>query len=332
MKEFKEIIKNYSKFNSSTKLSNCLMLYNNNKTDREGVSGWATKEFGKYWYASPKGFVLFKDIANHNPVGNIQMLNEILCYRLAKNMNINCAEYIPASMDGKVNGLASVNFLKDGETLISAKELLGYCGKDMKAIITGLYAKSNKYNIDYEQIFYSLYSYTVFDLLTYQTDRHLKNISFIVDKNNNLRLAPLYDNEYTFFISSYIFGDFDISFKSVEEYVENYYIGTGIIPIEPLQDVERIQCFDSVAKQIVNLAQKNDECEKILKNILKNADLNRVYKELNKEGYFVDKNYELFTESVLNFSRNRVLKMYKELLTDNTKKNKGNIRWNHLQK
>lgn len=322
MKEFKEIIKNYSKFNSTIKLSNCLMLYNNNKTDREGGSGWATKEFGKYWYISPKGFVLFKNIGDHNPVGNIQMLNEILCCRLAKKMNIECAEYIPANIDNKINGLASVNFLKEGETLVSAKKLLGYIGKDMKAIITGLYAKSDKYNIDYEQIFYSLYAYTVFDLLTYQTDRHLKNLSFIIDKNNNLRLAPLYDNEYTFFIASYIFGDFDISFKTVDEYVENYYVGTGIIPIEPLQDVERIQCFDRVAQQVVELAQKNDNCEKILKNILKNADLKPVYKELIKEGYSVNNGYQLFTESVLSFSRDRVLKKYKEMI-NNTKNYKG---------
>lgn len=318
MGNFKAIIKNAKKFNCDIKLANELILSINQTTRRDGKTGKSTDIFGKYWFSTPKGEVLFKLIGKEADfdTGNMQKLNEIICYRLAKQMGVNCAEYVPAKVDGKIKGLASVNFLNKGEKLISLYDLVS-CGNNILSIMQNLEQLKDYYNtINLRQIFYSLYAYSIFDLLTCQEDRHKNNISFIVDKRNNLKIAPIYDNEYSFFVSAFLFFGDEV-YNSAEEFIDNYFISAGLMtPNYTKKEDDGLRGFDLISKQLVMIAKRDKTCEQILKNILNNANLVPVYEELESEGYIIDSKYKDFTISILDVTRKRVKNIFKNLTSE----------------
>ncbi len=313
MKQFKSILKNSDKYSENIHLANEVILDLKRTTTREGGSGKSTCNFGRFWFKTPRGYVLFKQ--GDAQYYSIQKLNEILCYNLAKNMGLPCAEYFPASVnkDKKIEGIASVNFLNKNEKLISVSEMLGLCKKDIFSIMKNLEEYDDVYRIDYKQIMCSLYAYMIFDTLTYQEDRHLRNVSFILDSKNNIKMAPLYDNEYSFFLSCHLPPCYEDSFDSPEEYISSYFCGRGIIPYFSLQNVIGISSFDELLEQIAMVADKNPVFTHIFDNILQNADLRPVYKDLESQGYRINQDYKEFTIQMLDFSRNRILEKQKEL-------------------
>lgn len=151
----------------------------------------------------------------------------------------------------------------------------------------------------------------VFDLLTYQEDRHLNNISLIKDKNNNLKIAPLYDNEYSFFASTFLFSGAD-NFDNVKDYVDNYFITGGLVTPFDMDKCYGLNGFDIVSHQILYMAKNDKKCDYILKNLLKNANLRPVYDELEKQGYNIDQDYKEYTIQLLDFSRKRLCELYKK--------------------
>lgn len=312
MKEFSAIVKNADKFNERIKLAKGLILSLNKKKEREGVTGKSTEYYGSYWFKSPKGDVIFKYTKprQFNDTTIIQDFNEILCYNLARQMGINCAEYSSATLENELNGIASKNFLKKDEKIVPLVSITPSL-KNLESIMVNLKQKDFLYNsINYDQIYYSLYSYMVFDLLTYQEDRHLNNISLIKDKNNNLKIAPLYDNEYSFFASTFLFSGAD-NFDNVKDYVDNYFITGGLVTPFDMDKCYGLNGFDIVSHQILYMAKNDKKCDYILKNLLKNADLRPVYDELEKQGYNIDQDYKEYTIQLLDFSRKRLCELYK---------------------
>lgn len=312
MKEFSAIVKNAGKFNERIKLAKGLILSLNNKKERDGVMGKSTEYYGSYWFKSSRGDVIFKYAKPRpfNDTTKIQDCNEIICYNLAKQMGINCAEYSSATLNNELNGIASKNFLKNDEKIVPLVSISPSL-KNLEDIMSNLKHKDFLYNrINYEQIYYSLYSYIIFDLLTYQEDRHLNNISFIKDKNNNLKIAPLYDNEYSFFVSTFLFGGAD-TFNNVKDYVDNYFITGGLVTPFDMDKCYGLNGFDNVSNQILDIAKKDKKCDYILKNILKDANLRPIYDELEKQGYEIDQDYKEYTIQLLDFSRKRLCDLYK---------------------
>lgn len=324
MKEFRAIIKNYDKFND-IKLAKGLMLSLKQKKERDGKIGKSTEDFGTYWFKSVKGDVIFKNIKalKFKDISKMQSFNEILCYNLAKRMGINCAEYSSATLDNQVEGIASVNFLKDGEKILPLCDVTS-CEKNLDSIMINLRQKDFLYgSINYEQIYYSLYSYMIFDLLTYQEDRHMNNISLIQDKDYCLKIAPLYDNEYSFFVSTFMFGNSN-DFESAEEYVDNYFISGGMITPYQLDKCYGLEGFDFVANQIIDMAKNDKKCDFLLRKLIKNADIDAVYADLQNQGYKIDESYEEFTKQIFNYSRNRLYNLYtKNKLTTQDKTNEN---------
>lgn len=326
MKNFNAILKNSNKFNSNIKLASGLIVDYNNRKDREGETGVSTEKFGQFWFKTVLGDVLVKDITrifSHGidvcNIAVIKAFNEVLCYNLLKQMGINCAKYIPADViDYKTRvsqqALASVNFLKNDDKLLPLKELCGISKKDknMVSIMKIIEEKGSLYakKINYKQIFYSLYSYVIFDLITCQNDRNWGNISFIIDKNSTMTLAPIYDNEYSFFADTFLFLPDEMS--DINDYFNNYFVGNGIMTPRHTSDAYGISGFDEIANQIIDMAQKDKKCDKILKHMLKNANLDSIYKKLTEKGYEIDENYQEFTCQVLNFTRNRMVELYKD--------------------
>lgn len=333
MKNISAILKNSSKFNSNIKLASGLIVDYNNRKDREGETGVSTEKFGQFWFKTTLGDVLVKDIAinfSHGvDVCNISVIkafNEVLCYNLLKQMGINCAKYIPADVidyQTKVSqqALASVNFLKNDDKLLPLKEFgeMSKNDKNMISIMKKLEDKGPLYSkkINYKQIFYSLYSYVIFDLITCQNDRNLGNISFIVDKNGVMTLAPIYDNEYSFFADTFLF--LPDAMADIDEYFDNYFVGNGLMTPRHTGGIYGISGFDEVANQIIDMAQKDKKCDKILKHMLKNANLDSIYKKLTEKGYEIDENYQEFTCQILNYTRNRMIELYKNRFSQKDK-------------
>jgi hypothetical protein len=89
------------------------------------------------------------------------------------------------------------NFLKEGESVISLKKALdltrlnidySLSGAELKSVITGVI------NMEYGLNIEKYLSYMVYlDALVLNEDRHLRNISFIKDVDDSLKLSPLYD-------------------------------------------------------------------------------------------------------------------------------------------
>lgn len=317
MKKFKAVIKNYDIYNKNIKLATSLILNYQNKIVRDGSVGVSTEQFGAFWFFTPHGKVLFKTGEKRDR--EIRLLNEIICYRLAKNMGIDCAVYIPAQMDNeqKTSGVASFNFLRKGEKIVPASKLIDTnpVYSSMEELYNALEIFDEQIKFDYDQIMDGLYKMSIFDLLTFQCDRHFGNVSFIVDEKNKAKLSPLYDNEYAFFeISRFCFNTHH---SSVYEFIDDHFYGDRTMHIFKTKDFFHMEGFNEFAKQIAYVAKLNPHYHEILKNMLANADIEKVYFELENEGYVINSDYKEFTTQLFNFSKKNLIKNLKHHFVNN---------------
>ena len=314
MRKFNAVIKNYKTYNTNIKLATSLILSYKKKSFRDGTVGVSTDEFGKFWFSTPRGKVLFKTGEKRN--SEIRLLNEVICYRLAKNMGIDCAIYQPAQMDNKEKtlGVASFNFLHKGEKIISLSELLGMKALNvhptMETLLPALKQYDGELEFDFAQISESVYKMSIFDLLTFQSDRHLGNISFIINNNNKAQLSPLYDNEYTFFEICRF--SFDPNYNSVYEFVDNFFYGDRAMHVHETKQYSGIKGFNKFASQIVSVAKSNSDYKKILIKMLSKADIKKVYTELESEGFLINEDYREFTTQLFDFAKTSLVKKVKQ--------------------
>ena len=122
-------------------------------------------------------------------------------------------------------GLVSYDVTKNGEELLNGNYLFAlsksnqnYPINDFNSYITSLKKlKQQGYNFDLKQQIVNLYKIAVFDSLTAQSDRHISNVFFIVNKKDKtLKVAPLIDNELAFNIeneSATLYYNYYINFK-----------------------------------------------------------------------------------------------------------------------
>lgn len=333
-------IKNYEKYNSNIKLAKGLMLEFAKCRRRVGESGVSTCQFGSYWFLVPKGEVLFKSQAV-SKASKTEFLNEILCYRLAKNMGVECAIYEPAIMDdmNNTNGVASYNFLKKDEQLFSlykfllvgalespetrSLDIIDKKNRNVNMILELIEQSGVKYNLDMEQITKGLYQMVAFDLLTFQGDRHFNNISLIIDKRGNVTLAPLYDNEYSFM-------NFDKKYYSPEtnnirEFIDSIFYGDEQISLSRMQYCKGLESYKEICMQLAKATVKYPIFKPILEKIINNADMRPVLCDLDKEGYLINDEYKNFLIQLLDFGREELSKAYdicKNRQDNKTKKNK----------
>ena len=62
--------------------------------NRSGETGIATETFGKNWFVTPKGKVLFKNYEEED--GRLRIVNELLFDELAHQIGLPVAQYLPA--------------------------------------------------------------------------------------------------------------------------------------------------------------------------------------------------------------------------------------------
>lgn len=163
----------------------------------------------KFWFN--EGNYMFK----FQKKGSLESYAEIFIYKLAKLVNIPCAEYFLKSYDNNL-GVVTINFILDNEKFLTGADFM----IDIDQNITGLddinidkmmkknnvkdiiqllkmYMKQNGiYNYNkLKSLKQSIYKIYVFDLLTLQTDRNPFNWGILLNlETKNIEFAPIYDN------------------------------------------------------------------------------------------------------------------------------------------
>lgn len=157
----------------------------------------------------------------------LEPVSECICYELAKQMGIDCAEY---TLEGSGEELLSVSkwFYDDTkERFFSANKLMRILGISRENLYDNLI--SNIPNIKL-----NLNNMIVYDYIVNNTDRHLKNFGFL-EVDNELRFAPIYDNGLA--LGAHI-DDYELEAEDIEDL---------------LLDSDYSKCFDTSNRKQLNL-------------------------------------------------------------------------------
>ncbi len=307
----KPILKNVNKF-SNIKLARGINIETLNFTSRAKKDiknlGVSTKEYGKVWFIMPDGSkALFKTYNVFSNVKNkkLRVINELLCYNLAKQINMPCAKYEPAHIENQV-GLITYNFLKDGEYTNSLFELLNV-DKDLSGnIFDTLEALDSYSKIGYtynkRETLKKLYMYTVFDTITLQSDRHEGNIHFVFNDNTaEIKLAPAFDNEYAFSIDLVydMYKKYKNTDKSIEDLRDNYSLKAKYFTVmDELRSTK--MAFKNNVSNICAIAKADKEFAHILNNVINKLDVHKAFEMLEKQHYTISDEYKEYVETVVN--------------------------------
>ncbi len=213
-------------------------------------------------------------------------------YELARQMGLDALKYDVALIDDK-KILFSKSYLKDNEISISGTELGDYFVKtetkkskyfsnkennhNCLEMVPTLVKSLNKdvSNAQIAKIMGNLYSMHLLDLMTHMSDRHAKNWSVIFDLNNNARLAPVYDNDFVFYLQRHRFNinfDFDK------------------VPNPSLHDLKFTfhLCFEhskDAQEDLVKFSEKhlNKDTIEQIKNIVNKTNIEEAFKNIETE-------------------------------------------------
>ena len=142
----------------------------------------------------------------------INPYNELLANELAKDFGLQNVEYDLAILDNK-KGVLSKNFRKDNAIYIKGADILYEFWQERHldkhnnlydiwdALEYRYHNHSNKRDI-IEHLMNKIVSIFLFDIINCQGDRHCLNWE-IVESENNIDIAPLYDNEFILSTTSY---------------------------------------------------------------------------------------------------------------------------------
>ncbi len=290
------MLKNVNKYDKLKliDLKNCKTINNNGKD-----LGISTTTYGSKWFLLPKGKAIFKtfddDIFPYSK--NIRMINELVCYELAKMIGIPCAEYDPAFKEdnGKVNiGVVSYKVNSFGQSLNTVYDVGQYIKNNtLKDIYQEIAQDSSEKGIVLDKNFkFDLFKVMVFDTLTLQQDRHLSNIHILDYKKQNFRmLSPLIDNEMAFAAISlnyFIENDIPISVFNIMDDMNRFNSSIKFIKYREYHN------FDDTIKDIINYAKTNVHRKNFLKNAIKNLDIKTAIKNVEEKGIEINQNYKKY--------------------------------------
>lgn len=150
---------------------------------------------------------LFKETMMIDDVPNASAYSELIVEKLAKQVEIECAHVDLARKGGK-SGILSYSILKDGEQLYSLDSFIGETCEhaeymdivdlvDMLKKTIDSMKKEGLSKQEIQDMIVEMQKRLAFDMFIGETDRHTENISILADKDGNLKLAPLYDNEHS---------------------------------------------------------------------------------------------------------------------------------------
>ena len=321
MKKF--IIKNKDKY-KALKLAKGLDLQVFKTTPKEKKNlGVSTKKFGDKWFKTPSGKGIFK---NYLPGEEIRIINELLYDNLAKQLGLNVAEYKPAYYGG-YKGLLSLNIakpnekIKDGVDILDYNNSFGYNSFDDYSVLVKEYAEGEGLYVNMLEVKQNLFKMLVLDQLTFQEDRHEKNIVFLRnDKDNYLRIAPLIDNEMCFANDLFRLRSEEIPSKmGVKRFLSMHDEHIKFVANKEVNHTKEKYIENS--KNIVELAKNN----KLYANFLKKAltiDIDQAILVVENQGYEISEEYKTFVKDCLELS----VSILKQCIFEQNKQNANSFK------
>ena len=100
----------------------------------------------------------------------------------------NSDEMVQSIIDDKIEKFIDIEFSKTGEYRCSIESIVA----DIKT-----YAQNHNLTADFADIEFKLKRMIILDYFLVQKDRHMANIEYLI-KDNQITLAPIFDNEYAF--------------------------------------------------------------------------------------------------------------------------------------
>ncbi|MGL4876008.1 MAG: HipA family kinase [Clostridium sp.] len=160
----------------------------------------------------------------------LEPVTECICYEIAKEMGIDCAEYLLEENNGDILSVSKWFYDESVETFYSANKLM----KISNLTRENLY---NKFIDNMQGIQKDIDNMIIFDFVINNTDRHLKNFGFLIN-GENIRFAPVYDNGLA--LGSHL-DEEDIEFEEIADL---------------LLDADYAKCFDTSNKKQLNLVKE----------------------------------------------------------------------------
>ena len=272
-------------------------------------------DFEMLWFKTSKGDGLFKTYDTPGAfyeLKKIRQVNEVLCCELAKQIGVETAIYEPARVNGQ-NGVITYNVCGENETLINLIKYFDSQKHSIKSIMESLDAKKIKY--DKQKMFFDLYKMMVFDLLTFQEDRHNNNMHFIVNNSDNsIRFSPLLDNEFAFGIKTMedFYDDWSYCDLTKEKFLSRhgrniiFFVGKGDYTIPAYNR------YENNIKKLIKISKKDEMCKNFLINALEKIDIHQALQTLKEYGYDISYDYKNYIIDLIDFAKEMFGKYIKE--------------------
>ena len=319
------ILKNVKKYNR-IRFKTDLKLDNSPISLRRGNIGLSTEKFGWYWFMLPKGKAIFKTYDDPymfmNRVGNIRLVNELICYEISKQVGVLCAEYEPAT-HGKNIGVVTYDVAKENEKMLNLKEFYDFAGCDFS--VNGLHNFSvaldklveQGYKLDKRAMQRSYFKVVMFDILTVQSDRHKNNVHILIDeKNKTIRFSPIIDNEFAFNVAYLEDMIMEHSIVRSKDFIEQMKEISVVLTLR--EERMGFDMYNSNLTEIMKIIKQNPNYESIFKDMVKNFDVKKAIENVKKQGVKISLLYErylIMAERIVKSNIKKELK--KEIENDN---------------
>lgn len=306
------ILKNADKF-GVLKMASGLNLQEfktSKRTPDKNSSSTSIEKFEKVWFNLPNGKGIFKtfDSVYNKKIKDVRLINELLCQELLSFANIAHAKYEPAHLDEEY-GLISYNVLKPKQKLVTLAQYLNF-NRSLSSNLVDIsiafeHYEEKGYVIDKEQVILDLYKIIVFDILTFQTDRHSHNINFIFDDNNlEICVAPLIDNEYAFGIEQPYLIQKSSSFNElIQQTAES---ANRIKSLDIAYERYLDEKYKNNIFNVCNLAKSNKQMMEFLTNALRTININKAIKNVEQQGFIISDEYKQYLAMLLSKTKAKI--------------------------
>ena len=213
-------------------------------------------------------------------------------------------------------GTISYNVCKTNEKILSAHALFlqidpeyEYSLESFAELLDNIMESGTA--LDREQVLFDLFKQMVFDILTFQTDRHESNIHFLLnEKEDTIRVAPLIDNEFGFggkLVNKIIcygkLNSLKSEYKNDEDKFIDYYVLNSLMF---LASSFAGKIFKKNVDAIGYLCFKNEKYKEEIVKYIKQINVKKAFAELKKEGYKIPKSYKKYVEAVVSLAKKKL--------------------------
>lgn len=264
-----------------------------NELPIDAREGMGTEEREKFWFKTQDGKAyMFKSCVDG--IDNYGIYSEIIAAEVAKKLNIPCANYELATINGQ-KGIITESIVKDDEDMITLEDFVGgvqshpdepanvdfkYTAKQLEnRLDIGGYDKETK-----RAIMKDFYNRAAFDFIVGETDRHSENISFIYKKGDhkNIKMAPLYDTENAFCLGE---ESQMVKYYSIDSNM-GIQAAKDVIPkmvVVPQKDASAERINLATLDELLMEEEYESESDALLFDAIDNVDMDEIFENLESK-------------------------------------------------